>query len=105
MHFHYDRGFLMSRLPAISPCNPCLEIVAVRRSVMKKLITAFVLATVVMAPALASAATRHQDVQSSQAQTTVIPWDAVVVNGKIVGQDPDPNVRLQMSQEAYSTGY
>jgi hypothetical protein len=35
-------------------------------------------------------------------RANALPWDAVVVNGKVVGQDPDPNVRLELRKEAES---
>jgi hypothetical protein len=31
-----------------------------------------------------------------------LPWDAVVEDGKVIGQDPDPNVRLELRRDYYS---
>ena len=57
---------------------------------MKTLITALALATLIAAPAFA------------QAPPTS---DIVIVGGKLIGQDPDANVRFQLRRDAGSEGY
>jgi hypothetical protein len=55
---------------------------------MKKLITAFALAALFVAPAL-----------------TVASAAPVEFGGKTIGADPDPNVRLQLRKDFGSEGY
>jgi hypothetical protein len=57
---------------------------------MKTLVAALALAALIAAPAFA------QRVPSP---------DAVIVGGKYIGQDPDPNVRLQLRRDAGSENY
>lgn len=57
---------------------------------MKSLIAALPLATFIVAPAFAQAPP---------------PPHAVIVGGKVIGQDPDANVRLQLRRGAGSEGF
>lgn len=59
---------------------------------MKTLITAFALAAILSAPAL---------IRSAPAAS---PND-VIVGGKYIGADPDPNVRFELRRDAGSEGY
>jgi hypothetical protein len=46
---------------------------------------------------------RHTSIMSSDATSAYAAQrdpDAVVVNGQYMGRDPDPNVRLQLMQDA-----
>lgn len=61
---------------------------------MKKLLIALTLATLAAAPALAK--THHSQ---SSAAATADPY-TVIVNGEVVGRDPDPNVRLALMRDA-----
>ena len=68
------------------------------RRTVKTFLTVITLATLMVSPALASAVP-HRALFSSGPSAT--PWDAVIVEGKIVGQDPDANVRLDLRRDAY----
>jgi hypothetical protein len=57
---------------------------------MKTLVTTLALAAFVATSGLAAAASR--------------PSDAVVLNGKVIGQDPDVNIRAAIVKDAYPTG-
>jgi hypothetical protein len=65
---------------------------------MKAFAAAAALAAVVASPAFAQAP-RHFHLA---AQSAALPWDAVVEDGKVIGQDPDPNVRLELRRDYYS---
>jgi hypothetical protein len=83
------------------------------RSIMKKLITGVVLATLIAGSAFAQSynpgdyndnvifpsSARIADTQAAPV-TTAAPSKAVVFDGKVIGQDPDANVRLQMRKDA-----
>ena len=70
---------------------------------MKKLVIAFVMATLVASPAFAKK--RQAISPEAAAAQAYAPSDAsadpytVVVNGQIVGRDPDPNVRLMLRRD------
>jgi hypothetical protein len=57
---------------------------------MKTLIAALALATLIAAPTLTRSA---------------IAADEVIVGGKVIGTDPDENVRLQLRRDAGSENY
>jgi hypothetical protein len=59
---------------------------------MKQLLTALALVTLAAAPAFAK--TSH----SGSSAVTVDPY-TVIVNGQVVGRDPDPNVRLELMRD------
>jgi hypothetical protein len=74
---------------------------------MKKLVTALVLATLLATPAFA-AKKRHTISPQAAAAQAYVPYDqsypvvdqyTVIVNGRIVGRDPDPNVRLMLMRD------
>jgi uncharacterized protein (UPF0333 family) len=73
---------------------------------MKKLVIAFVMATFVASPAFSQkrhaispeAAAAQAYAPSDPGALTVDPY-TVVVNGQIVGRDPDPNVRLMLRRD------
>ena len=74
---------------------------------MKKLMTAFVLATLVATPAFAAKkhptispeAAAAQAYAPSGSDLSTVDSYTVVVNGQIVGRDPDPNVRLMLMRD------
>ena len=68
---------------------------------MKYLMTALALATLVASPAFA-ATKKVPQVRSVAEQSYALapPSNAVVIDGQIVGADPDPNVRLQLQKDA-----
>jgi hypothetical protein len=77
---------------------------------MKKLVTAVVLAALVATPAFA-AKKRHTISQQAAAAQAYAPGDqyvtagisyVVISNGRVVGQDPDPNVRLNLLRDPYT---
>jgi hypothetical protein len=78
-------------------------------SAMKKIVTAFVLATLLATPALAQkrhtispqAAAAQASVPYNQTYPTADPY-TVIVNGRIVGRDPDPNVRLMLKRDPFA---
>jgi hypothetical protein len=61
---------------------------------MKKLTTALLLATLAASPALAKSTHTHPSAADPGA--SVRDPDAVIVDGQIVGRDPDPNIRFQL---------
>jgi hypothetical protein len=72
-----------------------------------KLLTAIALATLVATPAFAAkkhsaispqAAAAQASVPSEQDNSAVDPY-TVIVNGRIVGRDPDRNVRLMLIRD------
>jgi len=73
---------------------------------MKMFVTTFAVAAAIGAPALAKS---HQTISSQVAAAQAyVPSDQnermydpslVVVNGQIVGRDPDPNVRTQLMRD------
>ena len=58
---------------------------------MKTLVTTLTLAALVVASTFATAAPRKGS-------------DLVIVNGQVVGQDPDPNIRAALTKESYPLG-
>src|SRR5262245_49566549 len=58
---------------------------------MKTLVTTFALAALVAASGIANAASRPAS-------------DVVVLGGKVIGQDPDANIRAAIVKDAYPTG-
>ena len=73
---------------------------------IKKLVLAIVMATLVASPAFAKkrhaispeAAAAQAYAPSDPDALTVDPY-TVVINGQIVGRDPDPNVRLMLIRD------
>ena len=61
---------------------------------VKKLVTALALATLVASPAFAKTGPSR-----SSTTPTADPY-TVIVNGDVVGRDPDPNVRLELMKDA-----
>ena len=70
---------------------------------MKKLFAAAALAALLVSPAITRISSGHGRPEFSSGPSAT-PWDAVIVEGKIVGQDPDANVRLDMRRDAESLG-
>ena len=70
---------------------------------MKKLVAAMGLLAALATPVLAQGS--HIDARQSHAREAAAPADAVVVGGKVVGQDPDLNVRLELKRDAYVSEY
>jgi hypothetical protein len=80
---------------------------------MKKMLFGVSMAALIASPALAqttrqhSSAANHRAVQEEQwlagqpMQNAYAP-DVVIEGGKIVGQDPDPNVRLELRRDSIS---
>lgn len=69
---------------------------------MRKLVTSAILAAIIATPALAQPG---QTLPEQPGQIATAPWDAVVVRGKVVGKDPDANVRLNLLRGAYGGGH
>ena len=69
---------------------------------MKKLVTAMGLLAVLASPVLAKMPVERHDARPVHAQSATVSPDAVVVDGKVVGQDPDPNVRLELLRDHVS---
>ena len=59
---------------------------------MKTLVSALTLAAIIAAPALTTPAFAGNP-------------NEVIVGGKVIGADPDPNVRLQLRRDYGSEGY
>jgi hypothetical protein len=69
-----------------------------RLKAMKKIVTALVFAAFAAAPAFA--ATHHKKAdEANSAYAAATDPDVVIVNGKVVGADPDPNVRLSLRRD------
>ena len=65
---------------------------------MKKLVTALVFAAFAAAPAFA--ATHHKKADdASGAYAAATDPNVVIVDGKVVGADPDANVRLNLRRD------
>ena len=70
-----------------------------------KIVIAAALATLIAAPAFATSHknTYKQDSMGSYAQApSAMDSDEVVVGGKVIGEDPNQNVRLQLLRDASS---
>jgi hypothetical protein len=69
---------------------------------MKTLLRAVALAALVALPAHAKTV-RATGAQSSPvpevAAVAGVPWDAVIDEGRVIGQDPDPAVRLDILRD------
>jgi predicted S18 family serine protease len=74
-----------------------------RRSNMKKVLTTLALLTVIATPAFAQT-TKHEAMKSYARApiATSSQNDIVVEGGKVIGQDPDANVRLELRREGAS---
>jgi len=71
---------------------------------MKKLLSAVVLAMLVASPAFAKERRAiSPQAAAAQAYAPTSPYNVdsytVIVNGQIVGRDPDPNVRLMLMRD------
>ena len=74
---------------------------------MKKLLTALALTTLAASPAFAAKKHPMISPEAAAAQASVpskqgtSPTDSytVIINGRIVGRDPDPNVRLMLMRD------
>jgi predicted TIM-barrel enzyme len=64
---------------------------------MKKLLIAVAFAALVATPALAK--THSTTARASDAYAFAAAPDAVIVNGQVVGADPDPNIRFQIERD------
>jgi hypothetical protein len=71
---------------------------------MKKLAAVVALATLVASPALAQTSKDHL-ADASYQRTATVPWDAVVNENKVIGQDPDANVRLDLRRGEMSINH
>ena len=69
---------------------------------MKTLLSAAALAALFAFPVHAQAA-RVAGGQPSQ--MTNVPWDAVIDEGQVIGQDPDANVRLELRRDYSSINH
>jgi serine protease inhibitor ecotin len=66
---------------------------------MKKIVAALVFAAFATAPAYA--ATHHKKAdEATSAYAAASDPDTVIVNGKVVGADPDANVRLNLRRNS-----
>lgn len=68
---------------------------------MKTLMTAVALAALIASPAFAATKKVTTQVRATAAQSYALapPSSAVVVDGQVIGADPDPNVRLQLQRD------
>ena len=72
---------------------------------MRKLILAATAAALLATPAFAKPAKNHHHDQAkargayAQSVTAPATSEKVVVNGKLIGQDPDANVRLMLQKD------
>jgi hypothetical protein len=64
---------------------------------MKKLVTALALSAFAATPAFA--ATHHRAHAAQDAYAAADPY-TVIVDGKVVGADPDPNIRLSLIRDS-----
>ena len=77
---------------------------------MKRLMTAFLLATLVATPAFAEKKRPTISLRAAAAQAYApsnqnhqrVDSLTVIVNGRIVGRDPDPNVRLMLRRDTFA---
>lgn len=65
---------------------------------MKKLIMTLALSAIAAAPAFAATHAKKTDSARTAYASAVYPT-AVIVDGKVVGADPDPNIRLQLLRD------
>ena len=65
---------------------------------MKKIVTALVFAAFAAAPAFAATHRQKAD-EANSAYAAANDPDTVIVNGKVVGADPDANVRLNLRRD------
>jgi len=68
---------------------------------------AAVLASIAV-PAAAAAPKHRAPVfgnDTSNRQTVVPPANAVIINGDLIGADPDPNIRTQLLHDPYPDGF
>ena len=65
---------------------------------MKKIIAALVFAAFAAAPAYAATHHRKAD-EATGAYAAATDSDVVVVDGKVVGADPDANIRLNLRRD------
>jgi len=80
---------------------------------MKKILTAFALATLVASPAFAAKSHQRQvqpqylgaQAYASAPGTYVGPRGAVISDGRYVGQDPDQSIRFQLLRDANASEY
>jgi lipopolysaccharide export system protein LptA len=66
---------------------------------MKKLVLALALTTVAAFPAYAAKHSSHTMSSEAQNAYAMQDPDVVVVNGDVVGRDPDPTVRLNLRRD------
>jgi hypothetical protein len=69
---------------------------------MKTLVAAAALAAVIASPAFAQTARYHR---ADSGQSASAPWDAVIEDNQVVGQDPDANVRLELRRDYESINH
>lgn len=75
---------------------------------MKKLLTSVALAALAASPAFAASHKRAANpvpAPSYNAYASTLDRDTVVVDGTIVGRDPDAGIRLQLRRDADSPEY
>lgn len=65
---------------------------------MKKLIMTLALTAIAAAPAFAATHTKKTD-SARAAYAAAIYAPAVIVDGKVIGADPDPNIRQQLIRD------
>lgn len=74
----------------------------------KSLIFSVALATVLAAPAFAAAPKYRAPVTGNDTpyrQTMMPPANSVITEGKLVGVDPDPNIRTQLLHDPDPSGF
>lgn len=65
---------------------------------MKKIVTALVFAAVAATPAFAANHHKKAD-EATSAYAAATDSNVVIVNGKVVGADPDANIRLNLRRD------
>ena len=66
---------------------------------MKKILLALALTTVAAFPAYAAKHTSHSMSSDADSAYAMQDPDIVIVNGKVVGRDPDATVRLMLQRD------
>jgi hypothetical protein len=66
---------------------------------MKKFVISIGLLAALASPVLAQASSGYERQQLVHAQSAAAPSDVVIVDGKVVGQDPDPGIRQDIRKD------
>jgi hypothetical protein len=75
------------------------------KSINTKLLLSALGIAMLATPALAQRPERQASQQQQQSQLQAPTANDVVVDGRFIGADPDPNVRLELRRDAYGSSY